>query len=418
MTKITLIHLDSGRHARGRFASDRREFLAPLRREFDLVAALPGERTAAGLEVVFIASGGCEQAFRSHYPTLAKPASQGDAGISARPVILLTDGKYNSLPAALEISGWVRQQGARAEIIHGSPRLITDRLRRLALFQHAGSLLSGRIGVIGEPSDWLIASTVDRAAVSARWGTEFVDIGLNEVTGHNDGKVEAEAIAREFIAAAESLEQVDEKAVRKAARLVPALKAVFVRHKLQAATLRCFNLIEILHTSGCLALARLNDEGLICGCEGDVPAVFSMLLLFALTGELPFMANPAAVDPESNQLILAHCTVPRRAVDCYSLQTHFETGLGVALGGNFPAGAATVFKAGGPSLGSYFVSAAEVLPAEPEPGLCRTQVRLRLQEPVDYFLKRSLANHHVLIKGDHAQLIDHFMQFYGAQRVR
>jgi len=406
MTKIALIHLDSGRHDRARFDRDRREFLAPLQKEFELITASPGEGAHADLQVVFIASGGCEQKFRRHYPLLT------------RPVVLLADGRHNSLPAALEISSWVRLQGARAEIVHGDTALIVSRLRELALFQRSRLLLAGRIGIIGEPSDWLIASAVDRASVKARWGTEFVDIGLDEVSGQQNGAEEAAAIAREFIAAATALEQVGEEAVQQAARLVPALKAIFARHRLQAATLRCFSLIETLHTSGCLALARLNDEGLVCGCEGDVPAVFSMLLANALSGECSFMANPAAVDTESNRVLFAHCTVPRRAVAGYSLQTHFETGLGVALNGEFPAGPATVFKIGGPCLDSYFVSAGEVLPGKAVPGLCRTQVHVRLQEAVDYFLKRPLANHHILLKGDHARSIDNFLQFCGAQRVK
>ena len=156
---------------------------------------------------------------------------------------------------------------------------------------------------------------------------------------------------------------------------------------------------------------------MICGCEGDVPATFSMLLLHVLTGEIPFMANPAAVDIENNQIVLAHCTVPRRAVGAYRLQTHFETGLGVGLSGDFAAGPATVFKAGNHDLGSYFVSAAEILPGPPEPGLCRTQVRLRLQEPVEYFLKAPLANHHLLVRGDHASLINDFMSYSGANKI-
>ncbi len=158
MTKIALIHLDSGRHDRARFDRDRREFLAPLQKEFELITASPGEGVHADLQVVFIASGGCEQKFRRHYPLLT------------RPVILLADGKHNSLPAALEISSWVRLQGARAEIVHGDTALIVSRLRELALFQRSRLLLAGRIGIIGEPSDWLIASAVDRASVKGPLG--------------------------------------------------------------------------------------------------------------------------------------------------------------------------------------------------------------------------------------------------------
>ena len=82
-----------------------------------------------------------------------------------------------------------------------------------------------------------------------------------------------------------------------------------------------------------------------------------------------------------------------------------------------PPGPATVFKVGDPGLGSYFVSAAEALPASPEPGLCRTQVRLHLQEPAGYFLNSALANHHLLVRGDHAALIDDFMRHAGARRI-
>jgi L-fucose isomerase-like protein len=404
MTKISVMRLDSGRHDKNRFERDRREFLAPLPEKFEMIAVRPGEKAEADLQVVFIASGGSEEKFRRHYRDLA------------RPIVLLADGRHNSLPAALEISAWIRQQGERAEIVHGNSRFVIARLKELARFQRVRKVLGGRIGVIGRPSGWLIGSGVDRLAIKKRWGTRLVDIRLQELAPRARGG-EAAAIAREFIEQAKKLDGVDERAVMAAAGLVPALRAVFLRQRLQAATLRCFSLIEALGTSGCLALSRLNDEGRVCGCEGDVPSVFSMLLLFSLTGEHPFLANPAQVDKESNQVVLAHCTVPRRAVDGYVLQTHFETGTGVALCGHFPPGPATVFKAGGPGLGSYFVSSAEFLPHRPRPGLCRTQVRLRLREPAGYFLRASLANHHLLVRGDHAELINDFMSYSGAVRI-
>jgi L-fucose isomerase-like protein len=405
MLKIALTRLDSGRHDPASFEHDRAQFLAPLRQEFTVIATKPGEAVEANLHIVFIASGGSEDGFRRLYPELP------------RPVILLADGKHNSLPAALEISSWVRRQGEAAEIVHGDNAFMFARLRRLALFQQALRVLAGPVGVIGEPSDWLIASGADRGAVKKRWGTEFIDIALDEVTAYDADKSEIAVLQSEFCAKATALDGVDETMVRAAARLVPALRSVFRTHRLRAATLRCFCLIERLQTSGCLALSRLNDEGLICGCEGDVPAAFSMLLLFALTGEIPFMANPAVIDSANNRLLLAHCSVPRRMVAAYRLQSHFETGLGIGVSGDFAPGQATIFKAGGPGLESYFVSAAEILPNRPEPGLCRTQVRLQLRAAAGYFLHSSLANHHVLIRGDHSELIDDFMHYCGVARV-
>ncbi|MCX6555437.1 MAG: fucose isomerase, partial [Candidatus Aminicenantes bacterium] len=87
------------------------------------------------------------------------------------------------------------------------------------------------------------------------------------------------------------------------------------------------------------------------------------------------------------------------------------------LSGDFAPGPVTVFKAGGPGLDKYFVSGAEVLQWRPAAGLCRTQVRLQLREPAGYFLHASLANHHVLIRGDHTERIDDFLRHCGAARV-
>jgi L-fucose isomerase-like protein len=405
MTQIDLVRFAAIRHDSAEFARDRDRFLEPLRSAFDLREADAGAAPAAALQVSFIASGGSEQEFRRRFPGLEKP------------VVLLADGRHNSLPAALEIAAWVRSQGQGAEIVHGSPDLVIARLAELARFHNVRRDLRGPIAVIGGPSDWLIASDIDRAAAAARWGTRFLDVDLGEVNGSFAPGEEADALGRECLARAAGLDGIDEEALRRAAALVPALAALFARHGLKAATLRCFDLIGPLATTGCLALALLNDSGRVCGCEGDVPAVFTMLLARSLTGALPFMANPAVVDPEGNEIVLAHCTVPSRAVKTFRLQTHFETGRGVALCGAFPAGAATLLKVGGPDLGRYFVSAAEALPAAPVAGLCRTQVRLRLQEPASYFLRSALANHHVLVQGDHAREIDDFLSFHGAKRV-
>ncbi len=41
---------------------------------------------------------------------------------------------------------------------------------------------------------------------------------------------------------------------------------------------------------------------------------------------------------------------------------------------------------------------------------CRTQVKIKLQKDVNYFLQSPLGNHHILIKGDYTEVIQEFMQ--------
>ena len=118
-----------------------------------------------------------------------------------------------------------------------------------------------------------------------------------------------------------------------------ALGDVLDDHDLDAVTVRCFDLLGDPGTSGCLALANLNDEGIVAGCEGDVPSTLAMLLVRYLLDRPSWMANPASVDVESNRLVLAHCTVAPSMVDGFSLDTHFESGMGVGIHGHFAASA-------------------------------------------------------------------------------
>lgn len=48
-------------------------------------------------------------------------------------------------------------------------------------------------------------------------------------------------------------------------------------------------------TAGCYSLARLLDEGVIAGCEGDVCSALGMLWGKLMTGQVPWMANVAQV---------------------------------------------------------------------------------------------------------------------------
>lgn len=57
---------------------------------------------------------------------------------------------------------------------------------------------------------------------------------------------------------------------------------------------------------GCYSLARLLDEGVIAGCEGDVCAALGMLWAKELTGQVSWMANVAQVDPVGATIKLAH----------------------------------------------------------------------------------------------------------------
>jgi L-fucose isomerase-like protein len=361
---------------------------------------------AADLSVVLIASGGTENQFVEHWQTLP------------RPVYLLTDGKHNSLAASLEISAWVRARGEHCEILHGEPAEVSRRLGDLAAVERALEVLGqSRFGFIGAPSDWLIASSVDRELLRSRFGTVTEDIELSELYGYIEkaSPEEARAVADEVERRSSAVLEPDREALEQAAAIYLGLKQLVADRSLTAITLRCFDLVSKYHNTGCLALALLNDHGIMAGCEGDQQALFTVVVANALTGEIPFLANPASIDTENNALEIAHCMVATRAVRAFRLRSHFETGIGVAIEGEYGPGELTIARMGRPDLSRGWASHARTEHAEHSQERCRTQLRLRLEEDVQYFLQEAVANHHVAVSGRWAERFRAFFSRLGIE---
>ncbi len=347
------------------------------------------------LDVIYVRTGGTEGLFKELFDRVSR-TPEG----RLRPVRLLTSGRSNSLAASMEILSYLRRQGCPGEIIHGSDRYIAGRLALLAHVETARRRLDGmRLGVVGQPSDWLIASGADAAKVREKLGVELVEVPMEELVGE---------IARGGYPRTEALRAVEEHAAALPERVKPywagaleiygGLKRIVERYRLDGLTIRCFDLLERMGNTGCLALALLNAEGVPSGCEGDVPALLTMAVTHALAGVSGFQANPSRIDPETGEMVLAHCTVPLDMVRRFVCDTHFESGLGVAIRGELPEGAVTVFKLAG-DLSRSCVFEAELAGNLCEADLCRTQIVLRAEGVADYFLRNPIGNHHIVVPG-------------------
>ncbi len=403
MKRLNLIVFASRLNKQGELRQAHEELFSVLDRHYDVNIVYPEEIGSCcrnDFRMVFISSGGVEYMFRDYYELLP------------RPVVLLTDGLQNSLAASLEINTWVRSQGVPCHIIHGDEAHVVAEIGMAEKAYARRNLLAGkRIGVVGEPSEWLIASGVDRDAARSRWGVEFIDIPLDEVCAAFDDVPSArvEDVSSSFISRAAAVREPAGGEITKACRLYFALKHICDVHGLDAFTIQCFGLIPRLNTTGCLALALLNDDGIPAGCEGDMQTIFTMLLARELVGTPGFMCNPSHIDLSTNEIQLAHCTVGLRQCASYIVRDHFETHSGVAIQGHLPSGPYTLLKCGGAGLDRYFVSSARLLENTLSENVCRTQVRLRLDESCRYFLADPIANHHVLVCGDYADVFREFL---------
>lgn len=323
------------------------------------------------LDIIFVRTGGTENLFKKRHIETPK---------TRRPVYLLSWGSNNSLAASMEILSWLRQRETKGEIIHGTPEHISSVIAEKEQIEKARkSIVNSNAAIIGSPSDWLIASNIDEEAIKAKIGFYIKVIPIRQV----------EKAAGKVKPGEEGAEQIYE-----------ALKSVIEANGVDAFTIRCFDLLSSLKNTGCLALAKLNAEGYIAGCEGDIPSMLSMLVSRAVSGVSGFQANPSRIDTEKGEVVFAHCTIPLNMVERYELDTHFESGIGVGIRGFMKEGPVTVFKLA-PDASRFFAEEGELVENLCESNLCRTQQKIRFndKEATKYFLTNPIGNHHIIIPG-------------------
>ncbi len=372
-----------------------------------------GYGQAEGPELIYIRTGGTEGLFlKKVAPLLARVWAQGTNATGKQPIRLLASGQSNSLAASMEILSWLRQRGFAGEILHGRPADIAARLRAgaaengspaagTAFLQPVsfGRILAGRrFGVVGKPSDWLISSEVDYTAARDVLGAELIDIPIKELVeeARKGSWTLPEGFSLNTLNAPRYGKKLDESDFRGALAIYGALRRLVARYRLDGLTLRCFDLLDVLHNTGCLALAILNAEGITATCEGDIPALLSMAVVRERTGSAAFQVNLSRID--GDRLLFAHCTVPLSLVRSYRYDTHFESGIGVAIHGELPEGPVTLFKLS-PDLRHMLCLEARLAENPYDDNLCRTQVVVEAPGAADYFLRTPICNHHVLFPG-------------------
>ena len=108
--------------------------------------------------------------------------------VKNEPVYLIAHSSDNSLPASLEILAKLKQDGKKGQIFYlesSTDSSGLDKIQSTVKFISVKDKLSkSKIGLIGEPSDWLVASSPKSKIITERWGPMVVTIDLNEVTSN------------------------------------------------------------------------------------------------------------------------------------------------------------------------------------------------------------------------------------------
>ncbi len=177
------------------------------------------------------------------------------------------------------------------------------------------------------------------------------------------------------------------------------------------------------HVPPCMGFMDLRDQGVPAGCEADLDATLTMMLLQNLCDKPGFQHNPT-VDTEKNHYFCAHCTSATKmrgfdaAPEPYMLMSHAEAGWGCVPRVLFsPGQEITIAKylsvknqAETPQM---LVYSGQIVgcPSVPQAGGCRTNAETTINELDDV---AELKGHHlVMVYGNYAKSLRRFCQLYG-----
>jgi L-fucose isomerase-like protein len=314
----------------------------------------------------------------------------------------------NSYASATEVKAWMNSMNIRSILLDEEESETTGILMELLTVKQALQNLQGkRLGLIGEVSDWLVASAVPASLLRLRLGIELVEISWEQA-----GPYTGYEASGPFLGAFRGVKHHDLTSTAKVSAL---LSETIRKWSLDAITVECFPLVQQEGVTACLPLARFNDEGIPAGCEGDLTAAAGMMLCRELTGSVPWIANINKATTES--CLFSHCTIAPGLVSGYTVQTHFETGKGTAVEGDFRGDTVTIFRFDN-KLEKAFIATAAITGRPKSITACRTQIEVRLNKnEVESLRRNPLGNHHLIFPGDCSRLLHFACMYLGIEPV-
>lgn len=208
--------------------------------------------------------------------------------------------------------------------------------------------------------------------------------------------------------------------VTNAARLFLALSNILEQRKGNAMTINCLELINLEAPPPCYAMSRLLDKGIYAGCEGDVSALLTMMLLGYLAHGPAFMGNVVWANPESNILKISHCVVPTKMAGFsqpprrYTLR-NYHGRYGVTAYVELGIGQEVTIARLARNLDKVLILQGELVDCR-DTTACRTTLSARVTD-VRKFVRCALGNHHALVYGSHARQTKALSQALGISTI-
>ena len=334
-------------------------------------------------DILFFLSGGSEQA----------AIQQVMAG---KFVLLIGSQHDNSYASASEVKAYLNAKNIPSLLLdEGEPETRAFLKNYQTVIIALRNLKGKRLGLIGQVSDWLIASAMPAELLDSTFGIKLNVIPWGELAHFSEYKA-----SESFL---DTFAHVKEFYLSDTAKVNEQLLYAIQKWKLDAITVECFPLVKKDKVTACLPLAKFNDNGIPAGCEGDLTAIAGMMLCKELTGIIPWIANINKIT--SNVCLFSHCTIAPGLVNNYSVMTHFETGEGTAIQGDFKSDVVTIFRFDN-QFRRAFIATTRVTGRPKLDTACRTQIEVKLTENEVMSLKNNpLGNHHLIFPGNCKELL-------------
>ena len=224
---------------------------------------------------------------------------------------------------------------------------------------------------------------------------------------------------------AEDVIQPTKTDVLEAAKTYFVLKRLIEAEKADAVMMDCLPGLKKprKHVPPCMGFMSLRDEGIAAGCQSDLSATLTLMLVQQLFDKPGFQQN-ASIETEKNHYFGAHCTCASKlngtnlSSEPYILMSHCEAGWGCVPRVLWSPGRdvtmAQYFPRETPQMVIYSGKVIDC-PSIPQTGGCRTNIEMTINELDDVCDVKGM--HQVIFYGNYAKQLRTFCQLYGINVV-
>lgn len=236
---------------------------------------------------------------------------------------------------------------------------------------------------------------------------------------------EVRKLANAYSKNARKIIQPTKADIIEAAKTYFVLKQLIAGEKADALMMTCLQGLRRphKHPPPCMGFMSLRDEGIVAGCQSDLNATLTMMLVQQLFDKPGFQQN-ASMETEKNHYFGAHCTSPSKmkgpgsASEPYILMSHAEAGWGCVPRVLFTKGRqvtmALYLCEKSPKMLIYSGNIIDCPPV-PQTGGCRTNIEMTINEVDDVCDVKGM--HQIIFYGDYAKKLRKFCRLYGINAV-